>query len=249
VNIRKNLLNTQERGPMSIQEQILYEDKHIIVLGKQAGQLSQPDKHNHPNLKTDLENYLINSGQRKKTPFIGVIHRLDRPVGGVMVYGKTKEGTSALNKDLQEDGFKKEYLAIVKGIPSPSQATLKHTLLKNQRLNQSKVVAEGTPKSRSAHLDYEIINTAEHPIIGICSLLKVRLYTGRHHQIRLQFSTIGYPLVGDSKYGDKDHEAIGLYAYRLNLKIPFKNTRETFSQLPSNPPFTLFDLSSLEKQL
>lgn len=230
---------------MSIENQLLYEDKHIIVLTKAAGQLSQPDKRHHPNLKKDLENYLITSGQRQKSPFIGVIHRLDRPVGGVIVYGKTKEGTAALNKELQNSGFKKEYLAIVTGTPEPPKHTLENYLLKNQRTNQSKVVAEDTQNSKLARLDYEVISSLKHPTLGLCSLLKIALHTGRHHQIRVQFAHIGHPLIGDSKYGKKDGQAIGLWAYQLELTIPFKNTVEQFKQLPTEAPFTLFDLKNL----
>lgn len=234
---------------MSIQEQVLYEDKHIIVLTKMPGQLSQPDKQNSPNIKTALEGYLIDSGQRKKSPFIGLIHRLDRPVGGIMVYGKTKEGTASLNKQLQDAGFKKEYLAVIKGVPASHEDTLKHSLLKNSRLNQSRVVADGTPNSKLAHLDYLVLETIEHPTLGPCSLVKIRLHTGRHHQIRVQFSTIGHPLVGDSKYGKKDNQPIGLFAYKLSLKIPFKNTLETFKQLPQGPPFSMFNLNVFEDAL
>lgn len=230
---------------MSIENQLLYEDKHIIVLSKAPGQLSQPDKRNHPNLKNDLENYLMASGQRQKSPFVGVIHRLDRPVGGVMVYGKTKEGTAALNKQLQNGSFKKEYLAIVSGTPKPSKHILENYLLKNQRMNQSKVVEEGTQNSKLARLDYKVISCLNHPTLGPCSLVKIGLHTGRHHQIRVQFAHIGHPLIGDSKYGKPDGQAIGLWAYQLELMIPFKNTLETFKQLPTAAPFTLFDLENL----
>ncbi len=230
---------------MSIKEQLLYEDKHILVLAKEPGQLSQPDKQDNSNLKSNLESYLIDSGQRKKSPFIGVIHRLDRPVGGVMVYGKTKEGTGALNKQLQENGFKKEYLAVVKGIPTPTKGTLKHTLLKNQKLNQSKIVPDTTPKGKMAHLDYECLQTVEHPTIGSCTLVKVRLHTGRHHQIRVQFASIDCPLVGDSKYGSRDNQPIGLWSYSLSLTIPFSKEHKTFSKCPVAPPFSLFDLNKL----
>jgi 23S rRNA pseudouridine1911/1915/1917 synthase len=230
---------------MSIENQLLYEDKHIIVLSKLPGQLSQPDKRNSANLKDDLENYLIASGQRQKSPFIGLIHRLDRPVGGVMVYGKTKEGTASLNKQLQTDRFKKEYLAVVKGVPTPNKGTLENYLLKNQRLNQSKVVKEGTPNSKRATLDYSLLSTMHHPVLGDCSLVQIRLHTGRHHQIRVQFSNFGYPLVGDSKYGTKDGQPIGLWAYKLQLTIPFKNVTKTFEHPPQESPFSLFDLANL----
>lgn len=230
---------------MSIQEQILYEDKHIIVLTKHVGQLSQPDKNNNPNLKNMIEDYLMSSGQRSKSPFVGVIHRLDRPVGGVMVFGKTKEGTAQLNKQLQEKGFKKEYLAIVKGKLQNPCGTLKHTLLKNQRLNLSKVVSEGTPKGKLAHLDYEVLSTQEHSTLGTISLVKIILHTGRHHQIRVQFSQIGHPLVGDNKYGPKDRYPIGLWAYGLHLTIPFIKEERPFYQLPDETPFDWFDLNVL----
>lgn len=230
---------------MTIKEQILYEDKHIIVLCKKTGQLSQPDKNNNPNLKNDLEDYLIASGQRQKSPFIGVIHRLDRPVGGVMVYGKTKEGTALLNKDLQAQGFKKEYLAVVRGRPTQEQGTLIHTLLKNQKLNQSSVVSKDTPKAKEASLSYECLQTIEHPSLGDCTLLRIQLHTGRHHQIRVQLSEIGHPLLGDNKYGPRDNQPLGLWAYTLALKIPFEKSGLQFKQAPSDPPFSMFDLKIL----
>lgn len=231
---------------MTIQKQMIYEDKHIMVITKLAGQLSQPDKKNSPNLKNDLEHYLIASGQRHKSPFVGVVHRLDRPVGGVMVYGKTKEGTAELNRFLQNNGFKKEYLAVVKGSLCETKASLKHTLLKNQKTNTSTVVSDGTPKAKEALLDYEVLSTANHPVLGILSLVKIQLVTGRHHQIRVQFSEIGHPLVGDSKYGDKDKQAMGLWAYALTLKLPFKQEKRRFSIRPNTPPFSLFEFNFLE---
>lgn len=231
---------------MTIKEQLLYEDKHIFILCKKIGQLSQPDKNDNPNLKNDLEIYLIESGQRQKSPFIGVIHRLDRPVGGVMVYGKTKEGTALLNKQLQSNGFKKEYLAVVRGRPTQDQGTLIHTLLKNQKLNQSAVVDKDTPKSKEASLSYECLQTVEHPSLGACTLIKVQLHTGRHHQIRVQFAAIGHPILGDNKYGPRDNQPLGLWAYSLALQIPFEKSRFTFTKPPSDPPFTMF---TLEKHL
>ncbi|MBN2897663.1 MAG: RNA pseudouridine synthase [Clostridia bacterium] len=230
---------------MSISDQIIYEDKHIIVLSKLPGQLSQPDKMNQSNLKSELEDYLLTSGQRQKSPFVGVIHRLDRPVGGVMVYGKTKEGTRELNNQLQTDAFKKVYLAVVKGIPTPEQGNLQHYLVKNQKLNLSKVVPENTANSKMASLDYSVIDTKTHPHLGPCSLIKVTLHTGRHHQIRVQFAHVGHPLLGDTKYGEKDGQAIGLWAYQLTLKVPFKDATETFSRLPEDAPFSLFDMAKL----
>ncbi len=230
---------------MMIKEHILYEDKHIIVLCKQSGQLSQPDKNNNQNLKNDLENYLIDSGQRQKSPFIGVIHRLDRPVGGVMVYGKTKEGTALLNKELQSNAFKKEYLAVVRGCPKQEQGTLIHTLLKNQKMNQSAVVDKNTPKSKEASLSYNCLQTVNHPTLGPCTLIKIQLHTGRHHQIRVQFSAIGHPLLGDNKYGLRDNQPLGLWAYSLALQIPYENKRHIFTKSPSQPPFTMFQLESL----
>lgn len=225
---------------MSIKDQLLYEDKHIIVLCKKAGQLSQADKNNNPNIKSDLENYLLESGQRQKSPFIGVIHRLDRPVGGVMVYGKTKEATAILNKELQGHGFKKEYLAVVRGCPDNKEDTLKHLLVKNQKLNQSSVVLEAQANAKEAMLSYQHLETIMHPSLGECSLLRIQLHTGRHHQIRVQLAEIGHPLLGDAKYGRRDNQPLGLWASTLTLTIPFKKTKESFTHYPSTPPFTLF---------
>ena len=175
-----------------INKNIIFEDKHIIVVIKPSGILSQSGKSNDKSMVEYLSEYLISSGQRKKTPFIGVIHRLDRNVGGVMVFGKTKEGTAEVNKQIQKGLFKKKYLAVVLGTPDNAEDILENYMSKNSKTNTSYISDENNNNTKLAKLKYRIINRVEFETYSL-SLLDIELFTGRHHQIRVQLSSIGKP--------------------------------------------------------
>ena len=182
---------------------------------------------------------------RSKLDYIGVVHRLDRPVGGVMVYAKTKEANSFLSKGVSQGGFYKEYLAIVTGKSEKSNPELKDYLKKDAGKSISRIVDKSTSGAKLAILEYEVLATV-YAIDGVeLSLLKIVLKTGRHHQIRVQLANYGMPIWGDTKYNQyfqntKKWTQIALWAYSLKFRHP-KGRKNTFYSYPKNEyPWNLF---------
>ncbi len=208
--------------------QILYEDDSIIVCRKPAGIPTQTRKIGTPDLVSILKNHLAGEAsplrRAAKEPYLAVIHRLDQPVEGLLVFAKTPGAAKELNRQLTGAGFGKYYHAMVHGIPSPQEGTLKDYMVKDSRTNSSAVCPEGTPGSKLACLHYKVIT----PYPGR-SLLDIRLDTGRHHQIRVQLAHAGCPIIGDRKYGSrKDPGTLMLCAYRLQFCHPGDERLLTF---------------------
>lgn len=164
---------------------VIYEDNHIIVVEKPVNVPSQQDKTNDIDMLTIIKQYLKEKYNKPGNVYLGLIHRLDRPVGGVMVFAKTSKAAARLSEQVRNKEFKKKYLAIVDGKMENGSGVLEDYLLKNERNNTSKVVEEGTKNAKNAKLEYEVIAYNEETDL---SLVKVTLHTGRHHQIRLQFA-------------------------------------------------------------
>lgn len=164
---------------------VIYEDNHIIVVEKPVNVPSQQDKTNDIDMLTIIKQYLKEKYNKPGNVYLGLIHRLDRPVGGVMVFAKTSKAAARLSEQVRNKEFKKKYLAIVDGKMENGSGVLEDYLLKNERTNTSKVVEEGTKNAKYANLEYEVIAYNEETDL---SLVKVTLHTGRHHQIRLQFA-------------------------------------------------------------
>jgi 23S rRNA pseudouridine1911/1915/1917 synthase len=162
--------------------------------------------------------------------YVGLVHRLDRPVGGVMVFAKTSKAAARLSNQVREKQFQKTYLTIVNGKMEQSQGTLEDYLLKDERNNKSKVVKEGTKNSKLAILDYEVLKHDEELNL---SVLKINLHTGRHHQIRVQLSSKNHSIYGDQKYGGRGHgKQLTLWAYELKIIHPISNEKMIFQSLP-----------------
>lgn len=209
---------------------IIYEDNHIIVVEKPAGVPTQSDYTGDTDMYTLIREYIKEKYNKPGNAFVGIVHRLDRPVGGVMVFAKTSKGASRLSEQIRDRSFKKTYLAIVHGIPKYSKSTLEDYLIKNESKNKSIIVSKNTEGAKLAILDYELISTDKEENT---SLIKVVLHTGRHHQIRVQFANIGCPLVGDSKYGvDRGRSDVKLWAYKLEFKHPTKDEDMEFKLEP-----------------
>ena len=209
---------------------ILYEDNHIIVAVKPPNIPSQGDKTEDVDMLTIIKEYLKEKYNKPGNVYLGLVHRLDRPVGGVMVFAKTSKAASRLSEQVRNKTFKKEYLAIVDGKPKNKNGTLEDYLLKNEKNNISKVVKEGTKNSKYAKLDYEVIKYNEEIDL---SLLKVLLHTGRHHQIRVQLSNMGNSICGDQKYGTRGRgKQISLWAYKLTIQHPITKEELSFKGLP-----------------
>ena len=254
-----------------IAEHILYEDDKLLVCVKPAGIAVQTKRMGEQDMESLLRNYLAAKGE---TPFIGIIHRLDQPVEGVMVFGKTKEATAELNRQMQKNGFGKYYLTVVYGKAEPKEGQLIDFLKKDGRSNTSSVVKQGTADAQRAALTYRVLEcstlddrddrdgrdgkaasgagtadgTSEKTEAAEeISLLEVKLETGRHHQIRVQMSHHGWPLVGDRKYGRKNESLPGmrsiplaLCSYRLEFLHPTSKKKMQFQITPEGQAFHLF---------
>jgi len=179
---------------------ILYEDNHIIVVEKMPNIPSQGDKTGDIDMLTLIKEYIKQKYDKPGNVYLGLIHRLDRPVGGAMVFAKTSKAAARLSEQVRNKEIKKKYLVIVDGKLENKKDILEDYLLKNEKNNLSKVVPEGTKNSKFASLDYEVIKYNEETNL---SVLKINLHTGRHHQIRVQLSSRGHSIYGDQKYGTR----------------------------------------------
>ncbi len=209
---------------------VIYEDNHIIVVEKPVNIPSQGDKTGDIDMLSIIKQYLKEKYNKPGNVYLGLVHRLDRPVGGVMVFAKTSKSATRLSNQVREKDFEKTYLAVVNGKMEKSEDTLEDYLLKNEKNNMSKVVKEGTKNSKLAILDYEVLKY--DPEIDL-SVLKINLHTGRHHQIRVQLSSRNHSIYGDQKYGGRGHgKQIALWAYELKLNHPISNEQMTFKSIP-----------------
>ena len=209
---------------------VLYEDNHIIVVEKKPNIPSQGDKTNDIDMLTIVKQYIKEKYNKPGEVYLGLIHRLDRPVGGVMVFARTSKAAARLSEEVRDKVFKKKYLTIVDGRFEKRSDNLEDYLLKNEKNNLSKVVKEGTKNAKLASLDYEELTYNEETNL---SLLKINLHTGRHHQIRVQLSSRGHSIYGDQKYGTRGRgKQIALWAYSLSLVHPITKEEMTFESLP-----------------
>ena len=209
---------------------VIYEDNHIIVVEKPVNIPSQGDKTGDIDMLEIIKKYLKEKYNKPGDVYLGLVHRLDRPVGGVMVFAKTSKAASRLSEQVRVKDFEKKYLVIVDGKMEKKKDTLEDYLLKNERLNMSKVVAKETKNAKKAILDYEVLRYNEE--INL-SVLKVDLHTGRHHQIRVQFASRNHSICGDQKYGTRGRgKQISLWAYELSILHPISKERMTFKVLP-----------------
>lgn len=204
---------------------IIHEDDAIIVCIKESGVATQTKRIGEKDMESILINYRVQKGE---PPYIGVVHRLDQPVAGVMVFAKTKEAAADLSRQMSQKIADKYYYAITDGIPEPRKGTLVDYLLRDGKTNTSKVVERETPGAKRAELYYEVLQAGSDR-----ALIRVELATGRHHQIRVQMAHAGYPLVGDRKYNFKTilrrgQEYISLYSYYLAFFHPTTKQHRTF---------------------
>ena len=212
------------------QLKVIFEDNHIIVVEKPVNIPSQGDKTGDIDLLTVVKQYIKEKYQKPGNVYVGLVHRLDRPVGGVMVFAKTSKAAGRLSNQVREKQFQKTYLTIVNGEMEQQQGTLEDYLLKDERKNKSKVVKEETKNSKLAVLDYEVLKYDRELDL---SVLKIHLHTGRHHQIRVQLSSRNHSIYGDQKYGGRGHgKQLTLWAYELKINHPISNQEIIFNSLP-----------------
>ena len=209
---------------------VIFEDNHIIVVEKPVNIPSQGDKTGDIDMLTIIKEYLKEKYKKTGNVYLGLINRLDRPVGGVMVFAKTSKAAARLSEQVREKIFEKTYLVVVNGKMERRSGILEDYLLKNEKNNISKVVKEGTKNAKYASLDYEVLKYNEE--INL-SVLKVNLHTGRHHQIRVQLSSRDHSIYGDQKYGGRGHgKQIALWAYELKIKHPITKEEMSFKSIP-----------------
>jgi 23S rRNA pseudouridine1911/1915/1917 synthase len=219
--------------------EILYEDNHIIAVFKRSSDLAQGDKTGDVSLDTEVKKYLAEKYKKPGEVFLGVVHRLDRPVSGVLLYARTSKALERLNEMFRDKQVKKTYLAIVKEQPPEEEATITHFLKKNETQNKSYVFDKEVKGSKAASLTYRIKGRSER-----FYLLEIELHTGRHHQIRAQLAKIGCPIKGDLKYGfprSNEDGSISLFARKVEFIHPVKKEPVTIlAHFPEGDIWSVF---------
>ena len=209
---------------------VIYEDNHIIVVEKTPNIPVQKDSSEDIDMLNLVKNYIKEKYNKPGNVYLGLVHRLDRPVGGVIVFAKTSKAASRLSNEVRENIFKKEYLAVVEGKLEKTKGTLENYLYKDMKTNTSYVVDKNKKQAKLASLDYEVLKYDEKQDV---SLLKIKLHTGRHHQIRVQLSNIGHSIYGDQRYGKiGKNKQIALWAYKLTFLHPTKKEKMEFVSMP-----------------
>ena len=210
--------------------EVLYEDNHLIIVNKRVGDIVQGDKTKDKPLSEIVKEYIKEKYQKPGKVFLGVVHRLDRPTSGIVIFAKTSKALERLNKMLREKEIKKTYLAVVKNKDIPKQDTLIHYLRKNPKNNKAIIFSKPTENTKKAILHYKTIAELDN-----YNVLEIDLETGRHHQIRAQLSAIKAPIKGDLKYGfnrsNKDG-GINLHAYKIAFIHPVKKEEITVKSIP-----------------
>ena len=220
---------------------VVYEDNHIIVVNKTASEIVQADKTGDTPLSETVKQYLKEKYQKPGNVFLGVTHRLDRPVSGLVIFAKTSKALTRLNEMFRAGEVKKTYWAVVKNAPKESEGELVHFLVRNEKQNKSYAYDKEVPSSKKAVLDYRLIGRSENYY-----LLEVDLKTGRHHQIRCQLAKMGCPIKGDLKYGSPRSNPDGsicLHARRVRFVHPVsKELIELKAPLPEGNLWKGFEL-------
>ena len=210
---------------------VIYEDNHLLIVEKPVNISVQQDNTNDKDLLTILKEYLRVKYNKPGNVYLGLVHRLDRPVGGIMIFAKTSKSASRLSEQIRKGTIEKWYLAVVNGKLEKKSDLLENYILKDEKKNITKIVSVDTPKAKYAKLEYQVLEYSKEKNL---SLVNIHLYTGRHHQIRLQFNNIGHTLYGDQRYGKQDKKQIALWAYKIEFNHPITNERISFNILPKN---------------
>ena len=225
---------------------VIFEDNHVIVVVKPQNIPTQLDESNDLDMLTMVKNYIKEKYDKPGNVYLGLVHRLDRPTGGLMVFAKTGKAAARLSEQLASGEMTKKYLAVVNGVVSKNSEKLVNYLKKNAKTNMVAVVPELTTGAKRAELEYEVLERREK-----VSLVSLNLFTGRSHQIRVQMKHIGHPVYGDVRYGGdilaKGHN-LALWAYELSFNHPITKQKMTFKCVPPDiVPWTNFDVKRLTK--
>jgi 23S rRNA pseudouridine1911/1915/1917 synthase len=211
--------------------QILHEDNHIIVINKRVGDIVQGDKTGDKPLSEVVKEYIKDKYNKPGEVFLGVVHRLDRPTTGIVVFARTSKALTRLNELFSKRETQKTYWAVVKNKPAKPEDNLVHFLKRNEKNNTSKAHLKEVPESKIASLDYKIIATLDNYFV-----LEINLHTGRHHQIRAQLQAIGCPIKGDLKYGfDRSNPDGGIHLHARKLVFIHPVTKENIELTAPTP--------------
>ena len=222
--------------------QILHEDNHLIVVNKRVGDIVQGDKTGDIPLSELVKEYIKHKYQKPGAVYLGVVHRLDRPTTGIVVFAKTSKALSRLNELFSSRQTQKTYWAVVKNNPPQEQDSLQHFISRNEKNNTSKAHSKEVPNSKLAVLDYQIIQK-----LNAYYALEINLHTGRHHQIRAQLAAIGCPIKGDLKYGfDRSNPDGGIHLHARKLVFTHPVTKELLELIAPTPTDVLWD--AIDKQ-
>ena len=220
---------------------IIFEDNHLLVVIKPQNIPVQEDESKDEDMLRKLKKFLVEKYNKPGEAYVGLVHRLDRPTGGVMVFAKTSKAAGRLCEQIKTDEFEKTYLAVVSGKPRLDRARLVNFLKKDERNNIVKICPEFETGAKKAELDYQVLASNDK-----YSLVKVHLITGRSHQIRVQMAGINCPVVGDTKYGkeEKAKTNLALWATTLKFNHPVSKQRLTFKVFPlqEEKPWKDFDI-------
>ena len=220
---------------------VIYEDNHLLVVEKPVNILSQGDDTNDKDMVNLLKQYVKEKYNKPGNVYIGLVHRLDRPVGGAMVFAKTSKAASRLSEQVRNKTFKKTYRAVIHGTMNKESDTLKDYLYKNKKTNMVSVVNKNHKDAKNAELSYETLDNKNN-----FSLVEIDLKTGRPHQIRVQFASRRHPLFGDQRYGqnvNKVGQQISLWSYKIEIEHPTtKEKMEFICEPPKEYPWDLFEI-------
>lgn len=217
---------------------VIFEDNHLLVVEKPYGVPSQADSSGDEDMLTICKEYIKQKYNKPGDVYLGLVHRLDRPTSGVMVFARTSKAAARLSEQIKNGDFRKTYLAVLTAEPREKQGELWHWLYKDENEHIASIVTEDTEGAKKAGLEYELLDNSE----GLY-LVRVRLLTGRFHQIRAQFAHIGCAVYGDMKYGKQDvKDKLALFASGLSFMHPTKGERLEYDLKPSHYPFSLFNL-------
>ena len=224
-----------------IEERILFEDNHLLVVNKLPSEIVQGDKTGDVCLLDDVKSYIKEAYNKPGNVFAGLVHRIDRPVSGAVIFAKTSKALSRMTIKVKEREFSKTYLAIVKNKPPHEAGELSDYMIKNETQNKSYIVSSNTKGAKLAQLRYRVIGSSDSYY-----LLEIELLTGRHHQIRAQLSHMGCPIKGDLKYGfprSNPDASISLHAYKVKFEHPtLKTLIEVKAPKPTGMPWDAFEL-------
>ena len=215
----------------------VYEDNHLLVVVKPQGKLTQSDETGDLSLQDECKQYIKEKYQKPGEVYLGLVHRLDRPVGGLVAFARTSKAASRLSEQLRVHHMEREYLAVVEGESLPAEGTLCDWLLQDEKTGLVRTVPAGTPGAKEARLHYERLGAREGT-----ALVHLRLETGRKHQIRVQLSHLGYPICFDMRYGHGERGwDIALFGAVLRLTHPTRKEEMTFTAHPENPAFRPYE--------